>query len=262
LPSIFTADTGALVYAHRGASGYAPENTMAAFKMAVELGSSGIECDVQMTKDGRLVVCHDETLDRTTKVKGYIKDLNYDEIRELDAGSWFDSKFRNERIPRLLELLELVKDTGLLLNIEVKSGIVQYPGIEQKVLAEVAAFGLQTKVIISSFNHYSIKECKDINPSVKTGALYMEGLFEPWNYMKSLGCECAHPFYMALVPAIAKELKARGYIINVFTVNDPKIALELVKMGADGIITNYPDRMLKALKITNYPDRILKALRK
>ena len=248
MASIFTTDSGALVYAHRGASGHAPENTMAAFKMAVELGSDGIECDVQMTKDGRLIICHDETLNRTTKAKGFIKDLNYDEIKALDAGSWFDNKFSSERIPQLSELLKLVRDTGLLLNIEIKSGIVQYPGIEQKVMAEVAAFGLQEKVIISSFNHYAIKQCKYINPSVKTGALYMEGLFEPWNYMKSLGCECAHPFYMALKPVISKELKARGYIINVFTVDDPNISLELVGMGVDGIITNYPDRILKALK--------------
>jgi glycerophosphoryl diester phosphodiesterase len=248
LPNIFTAGTKPLVYAHRGASGYAPENTMSAFKMAVELGSNGIECDVQMTKDGRLVICHDETVDRTTNGKGFIKDLNYDEIRELDAGGWFDSGFKNERIPQFSELLKLVSYTGLLLNIEIKSGIVQYPGIEQKVLAEVAAFGIQSRVIISSFNHYAIKECKNINPSVKTGALYMEGLFEPWNYMKSLGCECAHPFYMAMVPAISKELKARGYILNAFTVNDPKISIELAKMGVDGIITNYPDRILEALK--------------
>ncbi len=248
MASIFKADSGALVYAHRGASGHAPENTMAAFKMAVELGCDGIECDVQMTKDGRLVICHDETLHRTTKAKGFIKDLNYDEIKALDAGSWFDNKFSSERIPQLSELLKLVRDTGLLLNIEIKSGIVQYPGIEQKVMAEVAAFGLQEKVIISSFNHYAIKECKYINPSIKTGALYMEGLFEPWNYMKSLGCECAHPFYMALKPEVSKELKARGHIINVFTVDDPNISLELVEMGVDGIITNYPDRILKALK--------------
>ena len=248
MSSIFEADTGALVYAHRGASGYAPENTMAAFKKAVEIGSHGIECDVQVTKDGKLVICHDETLERTTDGKGFIKDLNYNEIRELDAGDWFDSRFKNEKIPQLSELLKLVKDNGLILNIEIKSGIVLYPGIEQKVMDEVMAFGLPARVIISSFNHYSVKTCKEINPSVKTGILYMEGLFEPWNYMKSLGCECAHPFYMALTQEISKELKARGHIINVFTVNDPKAAVELVRMGVDGIITNYPDRIVEALK--------------
>lgn len=246
LSSIFEADTGALVYAHRGASGYAPENTMAAFKEAVELGSHGIECDVQMTKDGKLVICHDETLERTTDGKGFIKNLNYNEIRELDAGSWFDNTFKSEKIPQLSELLKLVSDSGLLLNIEIKSGIVQYPGIEEKVIAEVNDFGLLPKVIISSFNHYALKKCKEINPSVKIGILYMEGLFEPWNYMKSLDCECAHPFYMAVTAEISRELKARGNIINVFTVNDPKTAIELARMGVDGIITNYPDRILKA----------------
>lgn len=248
LSSGFAADAGALVYAHRGASGYAPENTMAAFKMAVELGSDGIECDVQMTKDGQLVICHDETLERTTDGKGFLKDLSYAELRRLDAGSWFDSKFAGERLPKLSELLKLVKDSGLRLNIEIKSGIVQYPGIEEKVMAQVEAYGLRKQVIISSFNHYSIKKCKEINHSVKTGVLYMEGLYEPWNYLRSIGCECAHPFYMALVPEIARELKARGHIINVFTVDDAAAAQELAGIGVDGIITNYPDRIIKALK--------------
>lgn len=248
MSSIFEADKGTLVYAHRGASGYAPENTMAAFTKAAELGSHGIECDVQMTKDGRLVICHDETLDRTTDGKGFIKNLSYNEIRGLDAGGWFGESFKNEKVPQLSELLELVSDKGLLLNIEIKSGIVLYPGIEEKVIAEVKNFGLLFKVILSSFNHYSLKKCKEINPSVKTGILYMEGLFEPWNYMKSLDCECAHPFYMALNKEISRELKARGHIINVFTVDDPKTAAGLAGMGVDGIITNYPDRIQDALK--------------
>lgn len=235
------------VYAHRGASGYAPENTMAAFKKAVELGSRGIECDVQMTRDGRLVICHDETLERTTDGKGLIKDYSYAELKKLDAGSWFGSRFRNERIPQLYELLELVRDNNLLLNIEIKSGIVLYPGIEEKVIAQVEAFGLMEKVIISSFNHYSVRKCRDITSSVKTGILYMEGLYKPWNYMRTLGCQCAHPFYMALVPEISRELKARGYEINVFTVDDPGEAVRLAKAGVDGIITNYPDRISEAL---------------
>lgn len=248
MSSIFAVGARALVYAHRGASGYAPENTMAAFRKAVELGSDGIECDVQMTKDGWLVVCHDETVDRTTNGKGFIKDMKLADIRKLDAGSWFGREFRNERIPFFSELLELVKKKRLLLNIEIKSGIILYPGIEEKVMEKVIAFGLQDKVIISSFNHYSVNTVKQIAPGVKTGILYMEGLFEPWNYMKAVGCECAHPFYMALKPEIAMELKKRGFIINVFTVDDPNHAKNLGEMGVDGIITNYPDRILKVLK--------------
>lgn len=235
------------IYAHRGASGYAPENTMAAFSKAAELGSRGIECDVQMTRDGRLVICHDETLDRTTDGRGLIKDHSYAELRKLDAGGWFDSHFRNERIPQLYELLELVRDNNLLLNIEIKSGIVLYPGIEEKVIAQVEAFGLMERVIISSFNHYSVRKCRDITPYVKTGILYMEGLYKPWNYMRTIRCQCAHPFYMALAPEISRELKARGYEINVFTVDDPGEAVRLAKAGVDGIITNYPDRISETL---------------
>jgi glycerophosphoryl diester phosphodiesterase len=239
---------GTLIYAHRGASGYAPENTMAAFEKAVQLGSNGIECDVQMTKDGHLVICHDEEVDRTTDGKGFIKDFTFKELSALDAGSWFGKEFRGQRVPLLSELLELVKGTGLGLNIEIKSGIVLYPGIEEKVLSEVEAFGLQNKVIISSFNHYSVHEAKRLAPSVKAGILYMEGLFEPWNYMRSVGCECAHPFYMSLVPEVAAEIKGKGFMINVFTVNDPEHAVKLAAMGVDIIITNYPDRIIEALK--------------
>lgn len=236
-----------IVYAHRGASGYAPENTMAAFQKAVELGSCGIECDVQMTRDGYLVICHDETVDRTTDGKGFIKDFTLEELRKLDAGSRFGKEFKGQRIPLLSELLELVRNTGLFLNIEIKSGIVLYPGIEEKVLSEVETFGLQEKVIISSFNHYSVNRVKQLAPSVKAGILYMEGLFEPWNYMKAVGCECAHPFYMALVPEIAEEIKKRGFQINVFTVNEPQHAVKLAEMGVDIIITNYPDKISEAV---------------
>lgn len=236
-----------LVYAHRGASGYAPENTMAAFRKAAELGSCGVECDVQLTKDGNLIICHDETVDRTTNGKGLIKDLRLEEIRGLDAGSWFGEQFRNEKIPVFSELLKLVRETGLRLNVEIKSDIVLYPGIEEKVLAEITAFGLRERVIVSSFNHYLIHRVKQLAPDIKAGILYMEGLYEPWNYMRTVGCECAHPFYMALKPEIAKELKARGLMINVFTVNEPGHAAALAEMGVDIIITNYPDRILEAL---------------
>jgi len=238
----------ARVYAHRGASGYAPENTMAAFMKAVELGSHGIECDVQMTKDGHLVICHDETVDRTTDGKGFIKDYTLEDLRILDAGSWFGKEFKGQKIPLLSELLELIKKTGLSLNIEIKSGIVLYPGIEEKVLSEIRAFGLEDNVIISSFNHYSVNTVKKLSPSVKAGILYMEGLYEPWNYMKTVGCECAHPFYMALHPDIAAEIKARGFEINVFTVNDPEHAVKLDRMGVDIIITNYPDKIAERIK--------------
>lgn len=237
-----------VIYAHRGASGSAPENTMAAFEKAVVIGSHGIECDVQMTKDGKLIICHDELVDRTTNGKGFIKDKNYNEIKTLDAGSWFGKEYIGERIPLLEELLELVKQRRIYLNIELKTGVIQYNGMEDKVVDMVKSYDLLDKTIFSSFNHYSIYEIKEKHPEAFTGALYMEGLYQPWRYLESIKCNCAHPFYLAAQPMIIKGLLENGYTINTFTVDDPNTAAMLVKSGVEGIITNHPERMIGKLK--------------
>jgi glycerophosphoryl diester phosphodiesterase len=236
-----------MIYAHRGASGTAPENTMAAFQKAVEIGSHGIECDVQLSKDGRPVVCHDELVNRTTNGKGFIKDMSYKEISALDAGTWFDPSFAGERIPLLEELLDLVKRSGSYLNIELKTGVILYEGIEAQVVEMVRSYGLQDRTILSSFNHYSIYAVKQKHPEILTGALYMEGLYNPWTYFDMLGCNCAHPFYLAAYPQITEGLLQHGYTINAFTVDDPKLAAQLCQSGVEGIITNYPERMLENL---------------
>lgn len=234
-----------IIYAHRGASGTAPENTIAAFEKAVEVGAHGIECDVQMTRDGKLVICHDEALDRTSNGKGLIKDMTYADIRALDAGGWFDAQFAGAKVPLLEELLELILKNGMYLNIELKNGIVLYEGMEDKVVDMVKGFGLQDKTIFSSFNHYSIYDMKKKYPELFTGALYMEGLYQPWNYLKEIGCDCAHPFYMAARPEMVEGYKQNGITVNVFTVDDPNAAAFLVKSGVEGIITNYPEKMLE-----------------
>jgi glycerophosphoryl diester phosphodiesterase len=236
-----------LVYAHRGASGVAPENTMSAFRKAVELDCDGIECDVQLSKDGKLVICHDEMLDRTTNGKGFLKDYTYDELSKLDAGSWFSSDFTGERLPLLDELLELVAKSGIMINIEMKTGIIQYPNLEALVIESVKNHRLRDKTIISSFNHYSLYEVKKIDKEIKTGALYMEGLYEPWNYLSTINCEFAHPFYLAVKPEIVLGYKKANYGINVFTVDDTNTAVQLAVLGVNGIITNYPDIILNAL---------------
>src|SRR5690606_32376636 len=146
-------------YAHRGASGYFPENTMAAFQNAVELGATGIETDVQLTSDGELVLIHDESLLRTTGVNKLVKDVTLAELRQLDCGSWFHPKFAEERIPTLDELLQLAKASSIKLNIEIKSGVVLYPDIEHKLLQKLAQYGLEQQCVISSFNHYSLAQC-------------------------------------------------------------------------------------------------------
>lgn len=234
-----------IVYAHRGASGSAPENTMSAFNKAVALGADGIECDVQLTKDARLVICHDETIDRTSDGKGFIKDKTYEELSSLDAGSWFGAEYAGEKVPLLEELLDLVKKSGLYLNIELKNGIIQYENLEQKTVDMVKSFGLLDKTIFSSFNHYSVYELKKKYPEAFTGALYMEGLYKPWKYLEDINCNCAHPYYLAAKPQITEGLRKHGYTVNTFTVNDAGTAAMLIKSGVEGIITNYPEKIIK-----------------
>ncbi len=235
-----------IIYAHRGASGSSPENTMSAFNKAIALGADGIECDVQMTKDGKLVICHDEMLDRTSDGKGLIKDKTYKELMSLDAGSWFGAEYAGEKIPLLEELLDLIKKSGAYLNIELKNGIIQYEGMEEKTVDMVKSFGLQDKTIFSSFNHYSIYDVKKKYPKILTGALYMEGLYKPWRYLESINCNCAHPFYHAARPEMIEGLTQHGFTVNAFTVDDKNTAAMLIKSGVEGIITNYPERMIKS----------------
>ncbi|WP_114379700.1 glycerophosphodiester phosphodiesterase [Paenibacillus prosopidis] len=234
-------------FAHRGASGYCPENTMAAFSKALELGATGIETDVQMTKDGIVVLLHDESLARTTGRHQLVKDMDYAELKTLDAGSWFDSAFQAEQIPSLEQLLELIKHTGTILNIELKNGIVLYPGIEHKVIEAVRAFQMSDRVIISSFNHYSLVQCKRLAPEIRTGVLYMEGLYRPWDYAVALQADALHPYKYAVTPEWIAEAAAHGIVYHPFTVNEPLEMERLIDAGAAGIITDYPDRLAEVL---------------
>lgn len=235
----------AVNYAHRGASGYCPENTMMAFERAIELGAEGIETDVQMTKDGQLVLIHDETLNRTTSGSGFVKDHTLEELKALDAGVWLGQEFAGIKIPTLEELLVLAKKTNILLNLEIKTGIVLYPGIEEKIINSVIAFGLKQKCILSSFNHYSMTACKEIDPQIKTGLLYTEGLFQPWEYCKMTGADAIHPYFRTIDSQIVKSTVNSGVEINVYTVNDEKDMNRMIEFGVHGIITNYPDRLNK-----------------
>jgi glycerophosphoryl diester phosphodiesterase len=222
--------------AHRGASSLAPENTMAAFRKAVDLGVDGLELDVHLSKDGRLVVIHDEQLDRTTNGRGLVKDHTWSELKTLDAGSWFSKEFAGESIPTLEQVL--AEFPGLHINIEVKSGVILYPGIEQAVLDTIRQYKMEEHILISSFNHYSLAECKRINPGVRTGILYMAGLYEPWDYAKKLGCYSIHPMFYGIQPEIIMGCQQNGLALYAWTVDDPSFMTALVKGGVTAIITN------------------------
>lgn len=236
-------------YAHRGASGEYPENTMLAFEKAVELGCTGIETDVHVTKDGHLVLIHDETVDRTTNGKGYIKDHNLEDLKKLDAGSFKDDAFKGASIPLLEELLEFVKDKNIKLNLELKTDVIWYAGIEEKVLDLVYKYNLKDRVIISSFNHYSVHRFKNLDNTIETGLLYMEGLFEPHLYAKIVGSEAIHPIYPAIDnEELVKRVKKAGIKINTWTVNKEDDMRRLLSYGVEGIITNYPDKLNNIMK--------------
>lgn len=232
------------VYAHRGASGNYPENTLIAFEKAIEFGADGIETDVHMTKDGHLVLIHDETVNRTTNGKGLIKDYYYSDLEKLDAGGWFNKKYEEAKIPKLEELLELVKDSNIILNLELKNNIVMYENLEEKVLNMIEKYSMEHRVIISSFNHYAIKKCISINNNVETGLLYSAGLYKPESYAKFVGSKYLHPYFYAIHNEdIIKSIKSEGIKINTYTVNEIKYMEFFVKNQVDGIITNFPEKL-------------------
>jgi glycerophosphoryl diester phosphodiesterase len=233
------------IFAHRGASGYAPENTMAAFQKALEMGADGIELDVHLSKDGHLIVCHDETLQRTTNGMGWIKDLTLEEIRQYDGGSWFGKVYQGEKVPLLEEVLDLIQPTKVLLNVEIKNGIVIYPGIERRVINLIRRYALEERTIISSFYHHSLVASKRIDPLIKTGVLYAVGWFEPWKYARKIQADALHPAYHNIDAAFVEACITYGVEINTYTVNEETDIKRLAEMGVTGIITNYPDRGLR-----------------
>jgi len=193
--------------AHRGANTDAPENTMAAFRRAVEVGASGLEFDVQLSKDGSVVVIHDEKLERTTSGSGLVKDYTLQELQHLDAGSWFGEEFAGEKIPTLDQVLDQFSSTNLVYNIELKSGIVLYPGLEEKVIEAVTTRNLEDQVVVSSFNHYSLVTCCELNKEIRTGMLYVAGLFEPWGYADQVVVSSFNHYSLVTCRELNKEIR-------------------------------------------------------
>lgn len=229
------------IIAHRGASAVCPENTMAAFEHGLQLGATGIETDVQMSSDGRLVLIHDETLNRTAGASGWVKDTTYEQLRTLDVGSWFHADFAQERIPSLEELFDLVRGKRILLNLELKNGIVGYKGMEEKIVQAIRNWDLEQQVILSSFNHASLVKCKRIAPEIRTALLYMEKLYRPYDYAAKLEASALHPYKLAVTQEEVAAAQAQGISTHPFTVNDPAEMQALIQMGVEAIITDVPD---------------------
>jgi glycerophosphoryl diester phosphodiesterase len=235
------------ILGHRGASGTAPENTKAAFNQALQVGADGVELDVHLTKDKKLVVIHDERVDRTTDGIGYIKDLTLKEIKKLDAGSYFSPKYAGERILTLEEGLELTQSSNLI-NIEIKNIIIKYKYIEREVVNIIKKMNLESKVICSSFNHYSIALIKQLSPDIKTGLLYVSTLYQPWAYAESIGADAIHPQYYSVSSEIVNACHKNNIRVNVWSVDDKSAIKQMISNQVDTIITNYPEIALKILE--------------
>lgn len=236
-----------LVWAHRGASGYAPENTLPAFQKAFQMGADGIELDVQMTKDGELVVCHDETIGRTSNGSGWIKDKTLAELKALDF-SCGQKDFAGVTIPTMREVFELLAPTDMIINIELKTGIVFYLGMAKKLLDLTSECGFSDRVIYSSFNHYTIKHIREIAPEAKLGFLYADGTIDMPSYAIKHGVQALHPaLYNIQFPGFIEECRQRGLAVNVWTVNEEEHLGLCCKAGVDAIITNYPDKAFEII---------------
>jgi glycerophosphoryl diester phosphodiesterase len=236
------------IYAHRGSSGTHPENTIAAFLDAAKLPIHGIEFDVHMTKDGELVVIHDEQIDRTSNGKGYVRDMTLAELRNYDFGSWFSPKFRGELIPTLYEVLDIYSETSHHLNIELKSDVIDYQGMTEKVLDLVGNLNLDTRVVISSFNLDAIRTVKELAPHIETGALFMKPLKDPLEYVRNIPSDALHIKARAALRPSMRQVFRAGVIVRVFTINSFKYLSALQEIGVDAIFTDYPEKLYEYMK--------------
>jgi len=231
--------------AHRGATGYAPENTIAAFDLAVEMKADYIEIDVQRSKDGKLVLIHDTTVDRTTDGTGKVGDLTFEQLRNLDAGSWKGEQFAGEQIPTFEEILERYHGkVGILIELKAPE---LYPGIEEEVAKALKERNLDKpqneKIIIQSFNFESMKKVNDLLPKVPVGVLTSnradttaEALQEFSTY-----ADWFNPSYGIVTEELVNQVHSLGMKIGSWTVRSQEAADFLFEMNVDAIITDYPD---------------------
>jgi glycerophosphoryl diester phosphodiesterase len=232
--------------AHRGASALAPENTIAAFEKAVELGADVIELDLHMSQDGELVVIHDDTLDRTTDGSGPVRERSLGELMRLDAGRWFGEGFAGQRIPRLDEVLD--RFAGKVpLALEIKAGSTFFPGIEEKVISALRERAAIDHAAVASFDHYALRRLKEIEPTIRTAALLvgrpvsLSALAGP---AKADGLALEASF---VTKTEVEACRAAGLQLVVWVVNDPAQMRHFIRLGVDGIITDRPDLLRLAL---------------
>ena len=244
-----------LVIAHRGASAYAPENTLASFELAIDIGADAIELDLRQTKDSVLVVLHDADIDRTTNGEGNVKDFTFSELQKLDAGSWFHKEFSNQKIPSLEEVIDLLDDSTIII-IELKEGNETYPGIEERVVEIVNQNNIESQTILKSFDPNVLGRLRKIDQTIPL--IYVYAVRIPWlgmiidrgvtfDSVYDLDVEYLQPHRFFLSKSFVDDAQARGYKIISWGVNSTEAINESLEYGVDGIETDYPDKVLELI---------------
>ena len=232
-----------LAIAHRGASGHAPENTFAAFRKAIAMGAGFIETDLQLSRDARLVAIHDATVNRTTNGQGAVHDLTLAELRRLDAGSWFGSEFAGERIPTIEEILEFAKKHDVVFYLELKpSGSW---GGEHALISALRESGEIARTVVISFDPAILTNVRKIEPTVMTGLLFEGQISDPLAKAIEIGARQLAVRGSLVTPRLLKEARQRDLQVVCWTVNHPAHMRLLAEAGVDGIISDYPDRLLE-----------------
>ena len=221
---------------------------MAAFAAAAFLPVEGVELDVHLTKDGEVVVIHDESIHRTSNGKGYVKDYTLSELKRYDFGSWFHKRFALESIPTLREVLELFEGSEKIVNIELKNDVFDYPELEEKVIEEIKRLGMEKQIIISSFNHRAIAKVARLAPQIENAALCGKVIENIASYQQNLPTHALHVRRTIVETNSVKEAIQKGSVVRVWTVNKTKYIKDLKEAGVDAIFTDEPEKMFDYLR--------------
>ncbi|MBJ7597398.1 MAG: glycerophosphodiester phosphodiesterase [Candidatus Nephthysia bennettiae] len=228
-----------LVGGHRGNPAEQPENTLASFRSAIELGVDMIECDVHLSSDGELVVIHDHTLDRTTNGTGLVWQHTLAELRELDAGA-------GERLPILAEVCELAREGAVGLCVEIKQIPIPYPGLEEKLTSELEDLGMLDQTAVISFHHGSVKRVKELEPRLSTGVLEGARPLDPAGIMKAALADLYAPHFGAMDAELVEDVHSAGGAVGVWTVDDGAAIAWCKICRPDSVFTNRPREVLPA----------------
>ncbi|HET7580349.1 MAG TPA: glycerophosphodiester phosphodiesterase family protein [Bacillales bacterium] len=229
-------------FAHRGSLTEAPENTIPSFERALNRKTRAIELDVQLSKDGELVICHDQRINRVAKgKKGFIKDFTLAELKQMDLGASFSEEYEGTSFATLEEVLAICPP-DILLNIEIKNTPIPYEGIEKKVMDCLKGHKRMDNVIISSLDHLVLKRIRELNAGIKIGMLFQDRILEPWDYAQRSGLDVysLHPRYLFVDETYVKKSHEAGLYVYPWTVDGTDDLDRLLKAGVDGVFTNNP----------------------